>query len=173
MRGKIFLTGGLALTAMLAAAPANASLITFDLSGSRNATFTLESSTPTSFSSSFIGDQVAYNNIAGSFNGAPGIASINFGTFLVADLNIGGTSLGFTQFAGPDLFTGLPSNPIFNLGTFNLTSIVSGSSTLRISQAAVPSAVPEPATWAMMLVGFGMVGAATRYRRRKTAVAFA
>jgi len=32
--------------------------------------------------------------------------------------------------------------------------------------------VPEPATWAMMLVGFAMVGAATRYRRRKTAVVF-
>jgi hypothetical protein len=32
--------------------------------------------------------------------------------------------------------------------------------------------VPEPATWAMMLVGFAMVGAATRYRRRKTSVAF-
>jgi len=32
--------------------------------------------------------------------------------------------------------------------------------------------VPEPATWAMMLVGFAMVGAATRYRRRNTSVAF-
>lgn len=32
------------------------------------------------------------------------------------------------------------------------------------------SAVPEPATWAMMLVGFGMVGATMRYRRRKGAV---
>lgn len=31
-------------------------------------------------------------------------------------------------------------------------------------------AVPEPATWAMMIVGFGLVGAAVR--RRKTAVAF-
>ncbi|KQU55881.1 hypothetical protein ASG67_07175 [Sphingomonas sp. Leaf339] len=28
------------------------------------------------------------------------------------------------------------------------------------------SAVPEPGTWALMLVGFGMVGAASRYRRR-------
>lgn len=34
-------------------------------------------------------------------------------------------------------------------------------------------AVPEPTTWALMLLGFGMVGAATRYRRRKIAVAFA
>jgi hypothetical protein len=33
-------------------------------------------------------------------------------------------------------------------------------------------AVPEASTWALMLLGFGMVGAATRYRRRKTSVAF-
>ncbi len=36
-----------------------------------------------------------------------------------------------------------------------------------------PSAVPEPATWAMMIGGFGMVGGAMRYRRRKTTVSFA
>lgn len=29
-------------------------------------------------------------------------------------------------------------------------------------------AVPEPTTWAMMLVGFGMMGASMRYRRRST-----
>lgn len=32
----------------------------------------------------------------------------------------------------------------------------------------VAAAVPEPATWAMMLVGFGMIGATARYRRRST-----
>ena len=30
-------------------------------------------------------------------------------------------------------------------------------------------AVPEPATWAMLLVGFGAIGAAARYRRRGVA----
>ena len=40
--------------------------------------------------------------------------------------------------------------------------------------AAVPAAVPEPATWAMMLLGFGAVGAGMRSaRRRKVAFAFA
>lgn len=32
--------------------------------------------------------------------------------------------------------------------------------------ALTPSAVPEPATWAMMIFGFGMVGAVARNRRR-------
>ena len=35
------------------------------------------------------------------------------------------------------------------------------------------SAVPEPATWAMMLAGFGAVGASIRYRRRKAVAAIA
>jgi len=34
-------------------------------------------------------------------------------------------------------------------------------------------AVPEPATWAMMMLGFGAVGGAMRYRRRAAKVAFA
>jgi len=36
-----------------------------------------------------------------------------------------------------------------------------------------PAAVPEPATWAMMLLGFGMMGGAIRYRRRSTTLAIA
>lgn len=31
-----------------------------------------------------------------------------------------------------------------------------------------PPAVPEPGTWAMMIIGFGAVGSAMRYRRGKT-----
>ncbi|MBM6577743.1 PEP-CTERM sorting domain-containing protein [Microvirga sp. SRT01] len=34
-------------------------------------------------------------------------------------------------------------------------------------------AVPEPSTWAMMIVGFGMVGGAMRRRRVSTKVSFA
>ena len=39
--------------------------------------------------------------------------------------------------------------------------------------AVTVAAVPEPATWAMMLVGFAMLGAAARYRRRSTKVSLA
>lgn len=39
--------------------------------------------------------------------------------------------------------------------------------TLRVSGAGVP-AVPEPTTWAMLILGFAMVGAAQRNRRAKT-----
>jgi hypothetical protein len=43
------------------------------------------------------------------------------------------------------------------------------ATSLRIAAAAPPSApVPEPATWAMMILGFGAAGAMVRTRRRVT-----
>lgn len=39
----------------------------------------------------------------------------------------------------------------------------------KLSSINVTAAVPEPATWAMMLVGFGSVGAAMRRRKSKVA----
>jgi len=39
--------------------------------------------------------------------------------------------------------------------------------------AAVEAAVPEPATWGLMLLGMGMVGAGLRSRRRSTTVTYA
>ncbi|QMW24536.1 PEP-CTERM sorting domain-containing protein [Sandaracinobacteroides saxicola] len=39
-----------------------------------------------------------------------------------------------------------------------------------LAEARYAGAVPEPATWAMMIAGFGLVGAATRRRRTMVAV---
>ena len=41
------------------------------------------------------------------------------------------------------------------------------------SEGGVGSAVPEPATWAMMLIGFASLGSALRYSRRRTQAALA
>ncbi|MEG8038571.1 PEPxxWA-CTERM sorting domain-containing protein [Sphingomonas sp. LR60] len=61
-------------------------------------------------------------------------------------------------------------------GTFSLaTSSQNGMSSdvnFTFTSNASAGAVPEPATWAMMLVGFAMVGAAVR-KRRSTVTAFA
>jgi hypothetical protein len=53
------------------------------------------------------------------------------------------------------------------------SSITSSSNFARFSLAPITPEVPEPATWAMMLVGFSMIGATARYRRRKASVSFA
>ena len=62
-------------------------------------------------------------------------------------------------------------------GNFDSLSIVGSGSdfhpfaldNVRFTTAAVP----EPATWGMMIAGFGLMGASLRYRRRSVKVAFA
>ena len=49
--------------------------------------------------------------------------------------------------------------------------LISGDVILGHSEAQVAGAVPEPATWAMMLAGFGVVGFAMRRRRPDLALA--
>ena len=56
---------------------------------------------------------------------------------------------------------------------FIFSRAVNAGGSIVGSEASVVAPVPEPATWAMMLLGFGAVGGAARYRRRKTDVAFA
>ncbi|WP_404829577.1 PEPxxWA-CTERM sorting domain-containing protein [Sphingomonas aliaeris] len=56
-----------------------------------------------------------------------------------------------------------------NMGTFG---VIDGS-TLQGMTFQPITAVPETATWGMMIAGFGMTGAAMRTRRRSTKVAFA
>ena len=78
----------------------------------------------------------------------PGYASSGFCPFSPAGINFSGTARSIS-------FGGVANQIVFDDVTF-------GS-----SAPGVP-AVPEPATWAMMLVGFGGMGVALR-RRRKTA----
>ena len=54
---------------------------------------------------------------------------------------------------------------------YNSTIDVTANPNFRISTADVSSYVPEPATWAMMITGFGFVGALQRRRRTGYATA--
>lgn len=175
MNSRIYLLAGAIFATSAITMPATAAPVLFELSGSRSATFTIDPVTtaPDFFNRSFIGDQVSYNTVQGTFGGVDGTAFVGFGTFLAATLNVQSPNLGFTQFTGPELFTVVGDRPVFNLGTFELNSIVSGRSMIRISSVA--AAVPEPMTWALMTIGFGMVGAMVRYRKRSTkaAISFA
>ena len=65
-----------------------------------------------------------------------------------------------------------PQNYGFNLwpragstvtGNSQITDFAPDNALLAVS--GVVTAVPEPATWAMMLLGFGAIGAAMRFRR--------
>ena len=162
---------------LLSASPASAAplLFTFtgnSFSGAQSASFTLDSNpTPDQINDQpvFGFGQIFFNNVSGTFNGQAGTASlISFGTGIASQFQIVGTSLGFAQFAGDTVFTGSFSNPVFSPGTYKFGGFSSG--TLTIS--AIAAAVPEPATWAMMIAGFGMVGGALRHRRGNVRVSF-
>ncbi|MCW6511291.1 hypothetical protein [Lichenifustis flavocetrariae] len=167
-RNSIYLTS-LTVLVCMGLSPAQAALLNFDLTGSRNASFQLDSNpTPDMFSSSFVGSQIQFSNVSGIFGGTAGTADISFGTFLINQLNIDSASLGFTQFSGPDIFTGTAAMPVFAPSTFQLTGFISGASTLTISLANSVATVPLPKTlplFAAALVGFGL------FRRRKAALA--
>ena len=66
------------------------------------------------------------------------------------------------------------SNGDFGNGATYGAGVTDGIQVLDyVGDIAVTAIVPEPATWAMTLLGFGMLGAAVRYRRKNQAVSFA
>ena len=165
--------------ACMVSAPATAATLLFDFTGSTltgpvTAVFQLDSNPIPSRTNSqpiINTTQIFFDNISGVFNGTTQTAStIAFGTGLASQFQILGTTSGFAQFGGQNVFTGPVTNPVFNVGTYTFTGFSRG--TLTIS--AVTAAVPEPATWAMMLIGFGGIGFAMRRRSKvRTTVSYA
>jgi hypothetical protein len=97
----------------------------------------------------------AFNDQNASFGG--GLATFTFD---------GGTSV-LTR-----SFDNLPGFQTFNFDAANLTSVrISSTSPFQIDNIRLTAvaAVPEPGTWAMMLIGFGAIGASVRRARRATA----
>lgn len=165
---KTLLAGSAALAA-LAAAPASAALLNFDFTGGYSASFQLDSDIqPTRYDD----HGAAYDDISGTFGGKTYTSNI-FSIFQSSDgggvaIYLKGGEPTLADMSGDQVFSGSLAAPKFNLGVFNLTENTAGKAvTLTIS------AVPEPATWALMMVGFGMVAGAARYRRRNTSVRFA
>ncbi len=108
------------------------------------------------------------------------------GDFLSASPGFSVASLGpttFQNFAGAGYSAGIGCGPDAALCTFQPINLISGNQLFSLQFAgllgardggisydggtatATLSAVPEPATWAMMLLGFGGIGIAVRRRR--------
>jgi hypothetical protein len=76
--------------------------------------------------------------------------------------------MAFSNFAnGPNLSDGFENDGSFNGRNSNWAFDILG-----VSEATQVGAVPEPSTWAMMLIGFGAIGFAVR-RQKKAALATA
>jgi hypothetical protein len=110
------------------------------------------------------------------FNDDPNVANLVF-TYVGPDFrNTGGPFMpfDFNGLGADSTFSGQTLDAFFTMTTKNNPDGVPGGSNTAVftlGQVTVPmSAVPEPATWAMLMGGFGLLGAATRRRNRVTRV---
>ncbi len=89
---------------------------------------------------------------------------VDFGTLPRVDYGAGST-IGEFSFGGS---VGFPDAALLTPGFYtNGGAAQDRFATLRVSQ--VSGAVPEPASWAMLITGFGPIGAALRRRQRAAA----
>lgn len=153
------------LLAAIIAVPASAASLLFKVTGAYSAEFLLDSDpvltgvAPTAYFWIY--------GVAGTYGGTSGTANLVINTSAWG----GGISIqpiaggGITGF-GPQIFSGSELDPTIMPGTYELTDF-NGPVTLVIS-----AAVPEPASWAMMIGGFGLIGFGMR-RRKAAGRAFA
>jgi hypothetical protein len=165
---KLSVLAAVAAAALVPGA-ADAALLTFTITGDYRASFTIDSN-PTP--NEYIGATglVLWDVDVVSQDG-DGPADIGF-----FDRSLGGglSIIDYSDFSplfvadGPQLYLGTVQAPVFTTGIFQLVEYEgAGRYTLTIANAAA-APVPEPASWAMMLAGFGLAGTALRRRPRVT-----
>lgn len=163
------------------ASAADAAQFHFAITGGFNASFDIDTNKLPDYSSSTSFD---YNNVSGTFAGMKFAASTpatstNASKVQFYEATYGGIGInadGLNRFvgSGAQVYSGSTAAPTFLPGQYALRDVSGFSypaSVLTISQIAV-AAVPEPAGWAFMVLGFGATGGMLRRRKVRTAVAY-
>ena len=123
----------------------------------------------------FIDTLTFFNDLAGTYNFGVSTLAAAAVTFNSITLSGAGLPGGSVTFDGPSALDNLIT---YALGPVTLEANTSYVVTLNGNAPIGTSfqgtlnwnAVPEPATWAMMLIGFGAIGASIRRRRTRVAV---
>ncbi|MET0308603.1 MAG: PEPxxWA-CTERM sorting domain-containing protein [Sphingomonas sp.] len=169
---RLFLLAGALLSLVFAAAPASAATLLYTVTGPNgfSASFQLDDhpiSNPTpGADESYLFYQV---DTPGTYSDGSLLAGL---TFYDASADGGMTiyTVGNTlvNFTGMALYTGTNAAPVLFAFGPTVFQNFDGPGTFIVSAAAVP----EPAAWAMLVLGFGVVGAGIR-RRQVARVTFA
>ncbi|MFD1786959.1 FxDxF family PEP-CTERM protein [Sphingomonas floccifaciens] len=124
-------------------------------------TFTFTTPSGFTLASADIGSNYTGNNLA---------ANIDFTRVTLNGVNFTTLATGQQEFRNllNQALTAGGTNTLFVSGTSGGNAAFAGTLSF-----AGTSAVPEPATWAMMLIGFGGVGASMRRRKQAARVNFA
>ena len=154
---KLAVKAALAATALSLAAPASAAVYRYDVTGDATFSFDLDDQ-----------DLFIYepgNFAIYTFGATPdavgfGDASVG-GGFLLGNLD--GGALLFISI-GPQLYADGPV-PSLLTGTFKLGNPFGGPGGYTLNVTQLAAAVPEPGAWALLILGFGAVGAALRRAR--------
>ena len=123
----------------------------------------------------------SFTDVLGFHNDEAGLYDMSVLTDMVRGVTFTGLTLsgigvpgGSMSFDGPgtqgNFFVWDISNLGLDVGDYTIT-LTGNTTLLQTFQGTVNfGAVPEPATWAMMLIGFGAIGASIRRRRTRVAV---
>jgi hypothetical protein len=111
---------------------------------------------------------------ASNFGGGPGLDFCNLGRG-AREVGVAGGDSGGPQFGADGRLLSVTSYGLtfgtgfgdFAAGLNSSWGEFNGFVPLHIHQDFIRNAVPEPATWAMMIMGFGLAGAGMRARSRK------
>jgi hypothetical protein len=150
------------------ATPAQAIPLLYTFAGDVNFSFQIDSS-PSAFSQGSFTFRVTPTSLV--FNGEPALSNV---VFYLSEGG-GGMSLVdapeifYFNSIGEQLFTGTLENPFMRTGSFPLSPFsgdAPGTGTLTVAEFR-GGVVPEPESWAMLIAGFGLVGAVARRRRAK------
>lgn len=169
------------ITALLAAAATPASAATFVFTGTLSGANEVPANTSTAtgtFTATL--DDVANSiSVAITFSGLAANAAAGHIHCCVAVGTNGSVVIPFTGF--PATTSGTYSNLFTGISATNVNGIKNGLAYINLHNSVFPGgeirgqlaavAVPEAATWGMMIVGFGLVGGTMRTRRRMAVAA--